>query len=710
MLIFQNQHFQEDNGYNIKYIIFEAMVQTTIASKILNKYRIILLLVFFVLIVSCNKSEKQKTLSNTTAEQLLARADNSASGDNSQKLKLLDSAYSEFEGEGHDSLAVKFYRNIASSYYDINQYPKSLKSSRKSYKLAASINDTIGMAKALHIQGVAFYENKNKDSAFAKYNQAEKLYAKINAPDVAGIILYKAYIYYDIGDYVLCETEAVRALRLFRLQKWNLEIHNANNLIAAALDGQNNYEGAITYYQAALDQLEYFKQDGYTDDMIAIYRASCLNNMGLVYIEMQQPEKAIAIYNDVLSYDTKKYSPELYARLINNYASAKLKKGDFRGLPGLFYKSLKIRDSLGIMSDVIASRYKLGEYYLARKDSTLAVKYFKSAYREAKTIKSSYDILKTLKILGDVDKKDNIAYTDIYIHVNDSIQQRDKANRNRFARIAYETDRLESEKEELNRKNTFIIGLSVVVLLFLAAIFMIYYLNSRNKKLILIQEQQRANEEIYQLMFEQQSKVDTARAEEKNRIAMELHDGILNNIYAVRLNLEFTNRKTDQESIDKRKGFIKELQLVEGEIRAVSHELSRNVIFEQNQSFESILGFMVTSQKNTFGTEFEALIDRDIDWENIPNTSKINIYRIIQEALQNINKYAEAQHAIVNIMQEKQTIKVMVTDDGAGFDTAKAAEGIGLKNLKKRTEALNGTITIESEPGHGTAIMVHFSV
>jgi len=683
------------------------MVQTTIASKILNKYQVILLLSFFFIIISCENSRKQKKILNAEAEKLLNQADNTTLN-NAQRVKLLDSAYSQFEGEGHDSLSVKFYRNIASSYYNVYQVPKSIKASRKSYQLALAAKDTFGMAKALYISGVAFYDNKNKDSAFAKYNQAEKLYEKLNNPDVAGVILYKAYIYYDIGDYVLCETEAVKALRLFRIKKWNLEIHNANNLIAAALDGQHNYEGAITYYKAALDQLEYFKQDGYSDDMIAVYRASCLNNMGLVYIEMDEPDKAVAIYKDVLAYNNKAYTPGLYARLLNNYAAAKLKQGDFKGLPGLFYKSLKIRDSIGVMSDVIASRFKLGEYYLARKDTSVAVSYFRGAYREAKTIKSSYDILKTLKILGEVDKQNNASYTDLYIRVNDSIQEKGKADRNRFARIAYETDRLESEKEELNRKNTFIIGVSVVILLFVAAIFIIYYLNSRNKKLMLIQEQQRANEEIYQLMFEQQSKVDAARAEEKTRIAMELHDGILNNIYAVRLNLEFTNRKTDQENIDKRKGFIKELQLVEGEIRAVSHELSRNVIFEQNQSFESILGFMVTSQKNTFGTEFEALIDRDIDWENIPNTSKINVYRIIQEALQNINKYAEAHHAVVNVIKDKDTIKIMVTDDGAGFDTAKAAGGIGLKNLKKRTEALNGTINIESEPGHGTVVSVSF--
>jgi signal transduction histidine kinase len=226
---------------------------------------------------------------------------------------------------------------------------------------------------------------------------------------------------------------------------------------------------------------------------------------------------------------------------------------------------------------------------------------------------------------------------------------------------------------------------------------------------LLEQEQQKANEEIYQLMFEQQQKVDDARTEEKNRIAMELHDGILNNIYAVRLNLEFINKKTDEESIATRKSYIKELQGVESEIRTVSHELSRNAIINTDKNFESLLDFMISTQKNNFNTKFEADIDPDIDWENMSNIYKVNLYRIIQEGLQNINKYSQAKHATVHLSKENQNIIATIHDDGIGFDTAKAATGIGHKNLKKRTEALNGSIKVQSAINRGTTITVTFA-
>ncbi|TRW25377.1 tetratricopeptide repeat protein [Flavobacterium zepuense] len=675
----------------------------------MKNYQLILFLLILILSGACKKSLNDNQAIKSDVERFLEKSEDNNISD-TLRIQYLDSAYSDLLNSGNDSLSRTYLKRTASDFYMLNDYKKAIAVSDKYYNFSAEAKDTAQMAKALYLEGISYYELSNNDSAFFSYKEAERLFSGLNDyENLAAIILYKAHIYYNIGDYVLCESEAIKALRLLREQKRTIEIYQCYSLIGTALDGQNNNEEAIKYFQLALDELENFKDEGYTEDEIEDYRASCYNNMGLVYVKMKRYDEAISMYTEALEYrGMKSAKPFLYARLINNLASAKLKKGDFTDLPDLFIKALHIRDSLDNKSDMIASRYNLGQYYVARKDTAKAITYLSMAYNGAKAMHNSTDILKSLRLLADVDVKNSLHFSEEYIRVNDSLQEKGKADRNRFARIAYETDRLETEKEELAKKNTFIIGVSVVVLLFVAAIFMIYYLNSRNKKLMLIQEQQRANEEIYQLMFEQQSKIDSARADEKTRIAMELHDGILNNIYAVRLNLEFSNRKSDEESVLKRKGFIKELQQVEGEIRAVSHDLSRNVIFEQNQNFDSILAYMVTSQKNTVGTEFEAHVDATIDWETIPNTTKINIYRIIQESLQNINKYANARHATVGIIKDDKIVKITITDDGDGFDTAKTAGGIGLKNFKKRAEALSGELAIESAPGHGTTVMVQF--
>ena len=667
------------------------------------------ILALVLLVVSCERSSVKKN-ERDSIQKLVSTSEDANLSDNIREM-FLDSAYAELTDASNDSVTRNLYNKIGASYYDISEYTKAVSTSKKYLHLASEVNDSAAMARALYISGASYYENSDKDSAFTAYQSAEKIYQALDSPQLGGVILYKAYIYYDIGEYEMCESEAFKALKKLQNQNLNTKVYDCYNLIATALDGQDNSEEAIKYFEMALNKLEKFREEGYTEETIDGFKVSCYNNMGLVYEKMGRLDDAISIYNKALSYtEIETSSPSLYAKLINNLGHAKFKKKDYSGLPTMFFKSLKIRDSLDNIAGEVASRINIGEYYIATGDTLKGIDYLKLAYRDANAIKSSTDMLTSLRKLADADKANSSYYNKKYFHITDSLKDVTKRNHNKFARIEYETEKLQDEKAALDRKNNFIIGVSVIVLLFIAAIFIIYYLNSRNKELLHMQEQQKANEEIYQLMFEQQGKVDNARAEEKNRIAMELHDGILNNIYAVRLNLEFSNRKTDEQAIENRKGFIKELQNVEAEIRAVSHDLSRSIAFNQDKNFENILGFMITSQKNKFDTIFEADIDPDIDWEAMPNTHKVNVYRIIQEALQNVNKYSQAENVVVRIKKTEDTILLAIADDGVGFDTQAAVDGIGIKNLKKRSEALNGNLEIESAIGAGTSIRVHFAL
>lgn len=641
--------------------------------------------------------------------RLIKSANDTILSDSLRK-KYLDLAYNELAGDKNDSLTRNFYLEISAGYYNLDHYDKSFDVSKLVLKLADEAKDTMAMAKSSYYIADSFYWQSENDSAFAYYTQAEKLYKSAGELEFLGeIILYKTYLYYNAGEYVLSETEGVKALRLLLNGSDSRHIYNAYNLIALSMDGQNSSDEALKYYDLALKQLDQLKKDKVPEFEISENRASCYNNMGGVYEKMGQYDKAITLYNEALSYQKlKNESPALYAKLLNNLAYAKFKLGDYTDLPDMFFESLKIRDSLDNKSGIVASKIHIAEYYAAQNDTAKAINNLKQAYYQAKAIRSHFHILTALELLADIDK-DNKDYTKKYIRVSDSVQQAAKNTRNKFARIEYETDRLLNEKEELVKRNSFIIGVATIGLLFLGAIFIIYYLNSRNKKLLLIQEQQNANEEIYHLMLEQQSKIDRAREEEKSRIAMELHDGILNNIYAVRLNLEFINKKADEESITKRKEFIKQLQIVETEIRGVSHDLSRNAIFE-DKSFSDLLEQVIFSQKNDFNTVFEAVIDPEINWEAMSNIQKVNIYRIIQEGLQNINKYSQAKNAKIEISTSKNSIRTVVKDDGVGFDPEKTKNGIGIKNLKKRAAALNGQININSVPGQGAEIIVEFPI
>lgn len=89
---------------------------------------------------------------------------------------------------------------------------------------------------------------------------------------------------------------------------------------------------------------------------------------------------------------------------------------------------------------------------------------------------------------------------------------------------------------------------------------------------------------------------------------------------------------------------------------------------------------------------------------------RINIYRIIQELVTNIHKYAEAETVDISLKTDDKTITIIVADDGKGFDTTKKRKGVGISNMMNRVESFNGELKIESSAGSGcrTTIIIPY--
>ncbi|MDD3005426.1 ATP-binding protein, partial [Flavobacterium sp.] len=99
--------------------------------------------------------------------------------------------------------------------------------------------------------------------------------------------------------------------------------------------------------------------------------------------------------------------------------------------------------------------------------------------------------------------------------------------------------------------------------------------------------------------------------------------------------------------------------------------------------------------------------DDKIDWNSIDNLVKINLYRILQESFQNINKYAQASQIEVVFQQKENTIALKIQDNGQGFDVHKKKKGIGLENMQSRVSSLKGKFEIDSKKGIGTTLTIN---
>ena len=235
-------------------------------------------------------------------------------------------------------------------------------------------------------------------------------------------------------------------------------------------------------------------------------------------------------------------------------------------------------------------------------------------------------------------------------------------------------------------------------------IYVVRTQKAKNRELLLLQAQQAANEEIYQLMITQQEKLEEARLQEQKKIGRELHDGILGQIFGTRMDLSNLNSSINKEDIAKRSVFINSLHSLESQVRYISHELTDEKTIIYNNFVLMVTNF-IENQKQQHHTIIDLIFDKEIDWNAVDNFIKINLYRVMQESFQNINKYANASKVVLHFKLIKTIIELQIEDNGDGFDSKKKKKGIGLKNMMSRMESLNGSFQIDSKINSGTKLV-----
>ena len=232
------------------------------------------------------------------------------------------------------------------------------------------------------------------------------------------------------------------------------------------------------------------------------------------------------------------------------------------------------------------------------------------------------------------------------------------------------------------------------------SIYIIVTQRAKNKRLRFNQMQQEANEEIYNLMIAQQDKIDEGRTHEKKRISEELHDGILGKLFGTRLSLDSLNMVNTPEAIKTREKYLIGLKSIEEEIRKISHDLSNDFVSESN--FIDIIKALIETQTEAYKLQYRFENDSSINWEELPNKTKIHIYRMLQENLQNIYKHANANEVKISFKLKNDVILMTIEDDGDGFNVNKARKGIGLKNIDSRVQEIGGKAKVFSEINVGT--------
>ncbi|MBC7423648.1 MAG: PAS domain S-box protein [Ferruginibacter sp.] len=199
----------------------------------------------------------------------------------------------------------------------------------------------------------------------------------------------------------------------------------------------------------------------------------------------------------------------------------------------------------------------------------------------------------------------------------------------------------------------------------------------------------------------------SAQEHERFQIGGELHDNVNQILAGVLLNLGMTKTRPVDEQPEWINKSVEYIHLAISEIRKLSHKLAPVSLDENSlkETFEKLLSTI--NINNRFSIDF--FID-EVSQMHVDGDIQLNLYRILQEQTNNIMKYSKATVIEISLLLVKNAICLRIYDNGIGFDTKKIKDGIGLHNIKKRTELFSGHFTLKSAIGKGCEIIVEIPV
>lgn len=253
-------------------------------------------------------------------------------------------------------------------------------------------------------------------------------------------------------------------------------------------------------------------------------------------------------------------------------------------------------------------------------------------------------------------------------------------------------NRLLQQQFEISRRNYWLAGIIVALLLLLVLAYSFY-----------------KRTELKQQNIAATAVMETEERERK-RIAQDLHDSVSQTMMAAKLNLAVIENDIAFTGEEQKKQFRKAMRLVdEGfkEVRTISHNMMPQALLESGLALV-IKQFIENIESETIKVNFFSLGFED----RYDDTIETILYRILQECVNNVLKHAKASRLDISLIKDEENISLTIEDNGQGFDVTDKTQfgGMGLKNLQSRVNFIRGKIEFDSQPGRGTLVSVYVPV
>ena len=548
------------------------------------------------------------------------------------------------------------------------------------------------------------------DSLFIIFQQNLENAQSLNYPKGIGEAYQKiATLYGYEGDFDARLEYNFKALRVFEKNKLEMEEAYLN----AEIGYQMKYDDmpkAEVYMNRGMKLAE---NGNYKEVLDRIY-----NNYGVLKELQSQLDSALYFYEKGLVIVKERDFKEGYPYSYSNLGGVYGQQGKYDLARSFFEKAKEIREEIGDQKGIAENFTQIGEVYLAEGKNQEAIAYFKKAvpvaHEQEYRFLEQYTYQQLSQAYKNLKQTDSaLFYLERYGVFKDSINGLEVDKKIAELNLNYETEKKENqileqraqlaEKDlEVRRKNAFIYGsLALAFVLGLLG----YLIYSRQK----LKNSQLQKEHELEVAL---AKIDTQNRlqEQRLRISRDLHDNIgsqLTFIISSIDNLKYRLKDADAVVLDKLSDISAFTSTTINELRDTIWAMNKEQITAEDLQTR-ISNFIERAQSS------EASVKFSFDFKNEESVNfvfsaieGVNIYRIIQEAVNNALKYAQADHIKVSMQtQGSQNFKIEIRDDGVGFDSKNVLLGNGLGNMKKRAQDIQADLHVVSTPGEGTRLLL----
>lgn len=620
----------------------------------------------------------------------------------------LDSLYQVAKNTKDDSTKIRLYNKIGFSYI-FNDPEKAAQIIKEGQQLAHEAKFNFGLTELTNTYGIYLDVTGKSDSARYYFENALDLSRKYKISSIESMCLNNLGMYnWNRGNYKKAQEYFFQSLKKYEDEGDRESTSIALNNIGLIYQEMNLNEQALEYHYKSY---EIRKEFNLKKDQVA-----SLNNIGICLKDLGRFDEAIKTYEKGMAIAQSTNNLLDYYRIIENLGSLYDEQGEYKKAASyyniVYNKTSDFKDDKG----KLITTGKLIGIYNKLNISKTAVSYIKEAeiiltqfphyatyaedlyinaaesyYRIGEPLKAREYIQKFVKLKNDSFSDENAkAIADLEIKYDTEKKEKQIL-----------VQRAELAEKELNiQKKNYLIFLSIgfALLLGLSGYFLFNQQKIKNRQL---QKDNELKQAI--LRIENQNRLH----EQRLKISRDLHDNIgaqltfiISSLDNLKYGFEIPNNLNDK------------IQTISQFTSDTITDL-RDTIWAMNKSeisvedLESRISNYINKAKladNNINFSFVGIQDTK-ESPNFSTVQGMNIYRIIQEAVNNALKYANAENITISFNQIQDKYKISIKDDGIGFDVINTEQGNGLNNMRKRAEELNASLSIYSEKNQGTEIL-----